>query len=1083
MSAAHPTYDPLGPLPESGTHVLEASAGTGKTYAIKELVGRIIAETGIGLDEMLIMTYTRSAAGELRDRIRSTLREQLVTASPEVRPRLEVAISQLDDAMIGTTHAFCSTAFARLGIRGDADTGAQLVEQIQDVVLDATTDTCIRAPERLVDAGVTGWAATSIGRQVAQHPGIPLVPDGTDPRPDLAGAIRQGIAAEQRRLGVVTFDDLVLRLLAALRHEDNGAAVAQMLRQQYRVVFIDEFQDTDPAQWEIVQRAFHGSSLVFLVGDPKQGIYAFRGADINSYLQAARTADDIATLDTNHRSDEAVIDGVLELLQTGPPARGLALGAPEIVVHPVRPSIAGPRLTGPGLHPRLRVRLRLIGGGPAIVGQRRLGVAQDTAHEIARLLAAEPELDDGGSPRPLQAGDVAVIVRTNAQAALVRDELVASGIAAVINTRDSVFTSRAARALLDLLRAMERPGGSTLRRAVLAGLFATGPTDLAVDEEASLAAAAERVLELNRIVAAGGVPALLTAVAGDPALVQRSLAFHDGERFLTDLRQLGALLTLEARTRGRGMLGLADWLAEEIDDAQRDEPPEALTRRIDSDAAAVQVVTVHRCKGLQYPVAFVPYGWDSPPFRGGDAVVFHDEDAGRRLDVRSRSHPQRTDSDARAQREQAGEDLRMLYVALTRAASLLVVTHLDSLPDDKDRGSPLDRVLFARSRADVAPQLHYRGSLPTAPFTHVEVQRLAFADIDGGTEPPTGLGEALPAAPDSLTAAPYTRDVDTAWSRASFTGLVRVAPRVSPMEQADETAAAETLDEPPGDPELLPGDASPAPPDTGLAAPSPMAGLPAGAGFGTLVHAVLEHVATDADDLTDEVLRQCQAQLLRRPMADVTPQSLATALVPVLHTPLGSLLPETSLADVAPADRLAELDFELPLQQGGPQHRVGDIGDLLAGAADEPGWVREYGRTLRDAEFSWKQLRGYLTGSIDAVLRASGGRCFVVDYKTNRLGATLADYHPDRLPAAMAEAHYPLQALLYQVALHRFLDRRMAGYDPAQHLGGILYLFVRGMAGPGTPVAATGDPCGVFAWRPGPELVARISTVLGGERP
>jgi exodeoxyribonuclease V beta subunit len=268
-----------------------------------------------------------------------------------------------------------------------------------------------------------------------------------------------------------------------------------------------------------------------------------------------------------------------------------------------------------------------------------------------------------------------------------------------------------------------------------------------------------------------------------------------------------------------------------------------------------------------------------------------------------------------------------------------------------------------------------------------------------------------------------------------------------------------------------------------------MAGLPVGAGFGTLVHAVFEAADLTAADLAGELAAHTREQLLRHPTPGVEAEQLAAALLPAARTPLGPLAGGLRLADVAPRDRLAELDFELPLAGGDtpgtpvalaalapllrrhlpPDHPLGSYPDALAGLPDQ-------------------QLRGYLTGSIDAVLRLPGPRFAVVDYKTNWLGPigpegpeplTSAHYTPPRLAEAMIGAHYPLQALLYSVALHRYLRWRLPGYRPEQHLGGVLYLFVRGMCGPDTPVV-DGVPCGVFSWAPPVALVRELSGLLAG---
>ncbi len=268
-----------------------------------------------------------------------------------------------------------------------------------------------------------------------------------------------------------------------------------------------------------------------------------------------------------------------------------------------------------------------------------------------------------------------------------------------------------------------------------------------------------------------------------------------------------------------------------------------------------------------------------------------------------------------------------------------------------------------------------------------------------------------------------------------------------------------------------------------------MAELPVGAGFGTLVHAVLEAADLTAPDLLGELGTHAREQLVRHPTAGVDAELLAAALVPSARTPLGPLAGGLRLADIAPHDRLAELDFELPLAGGdgpGPRVMLDALVPLLRATLPAGDPLRRYPDAL--AALGEQQLRGYLTGSIDAVLRLPGGRFAVVDYKTNWLGPigpegpeplVAAHYAPARLAEAMIASHYPLQALLYAVALHRFLRWRLPGYAPERHLGGVLYLFVRGMCGPDTPVV-DGVPCGVFSWAPPADLVVELSRLLDG---
>jgi exodeoxyribonuclease V beta subunit len=351
------------------------------------------------------------------------------------------------------------------------------------------------------------------------------------------------------------------------------------------------------------------------------------------------------------------------------------------------------------------------------------------------------------------------------------------------------------------------------------------------------------------------------------------------------------------------------------------------------------------------------------------------------------------------------------------------------------------------------------------------------------------------APPAALAAATFSRTLDLAWRRTSYSALTAAAHGGPPAgvvaepEVREKDDEGQAVDEGADGPIVLDAvmTSGTAVADPGLATPSPMADLPVGTGFGTLVHAVFESADLTAPDLRAELLRCVHSELDRHPTPTVDPDALADALVPVARTPLGPLADDRCLADIAPRDRLAELDFELPLAGGdtpGADVRLGDLvpllrrhlpaGDLLAGYPD------------RLAALAGQPLRGYLTGSIDAVLRLAGPRFAVVDYKTNWLGPigpdgpeplVAAHYTPERLAAAMLDAHYPLQALLYAAALHRFLRWRLTDYDPRRHLGGVLYLFLRGMCGPGGP-AVDGVPCGVFSWRPPAALVTGLSDLL-----
>ncbi|MBP2368943.1 UvrD-helicase domain-containing protein [Pseudonocardia parietis] len=1135
-----PTFEVDGPLPD-GTVVLEASAGTGKTYTIAALATRYVAEGVAGLDRLMLVTFGRDATQELRERVRERLvgteralaavlaggQAPVRAADPVValladgdpaevelrRARLADAAASFDAATIATTHQFCSQMLAGLGVAGDNDPDAEFVEHVDDVVTEVVDDFYVRkyASPSAGKPAFTRTEALALARRAVGDPQAALEPRDADPasvaatRYGFATAVRREVDARKRRLRIYSYDDMLSRLAAALRDPLRGPAARERLRSRFSVVLVDEFQDTDPLQWEILSLAFHEApaTTLVLIGDPKQAIYAFRGADVHSYLRAAGAATRRRTLDTNRRSDSALLEALDRVFDEA------ALGDGGIVVHRVDAAHHGRRLEARRDAP---LRLRAVDRDRLDLTGRRLGRAAGARRVVARDVAVDlSELLDGSARyagETLRPGQVAVLVRTNAQGVLVRDACAETGVPAVLTGSTSVFTTPVAREWLTLLEAVEQPQRSLrLRSAALTRFVGHTVADLCgPDADRLVDQLGADLRAWHQVLADRGVAALQEAVFVRYAPAQRLLARPDGERDLTDLRHVGQVLHSAALERHLGPTALTEWLRHRIGEAARDTSAER-SRRLESDADAVQIVTVHRSKGLEFPVVYLPFAWDRWVNDTPDPLLYHDAAGGaprRLLDVGGASGPDRTRRTALHQAEEAGEDLRLLYVALTRACSQVVAWWV---PATTTASSSLHRTLFGHHGAGTEPE--------------------AAAKVPGDADAVRFLGERLagsgavvetlhdrepthrPAEPEHgrPEVAEFRRTLDTAWRRTSYTALTAAAHAAhrSPTEPDDDStpsAVPGVLSEPEDEgvrdePEpAAAGGSSPAVDSAALA--SPMADLPMGAGFGTLVHAVLEHldttVAAQGDAaLRAELIRHVTAELRRQP-ADVDPEQLADALVPVLRTPLGPLAAGRSLADVAPADRLSELDFELPLCGGDtPSGRLTLAG--LAAAVRRhlgPGDILHgYADRLDSPDLAGQPLRGYLTGSIDSVLRVDG-RFLVVDYKTNWLGPvgatgreplTAAHYTAPRLAEAMADAHYPLQALLYAVALHRYLRWRLPGYDPATHLGGVGYLFLRGMCGPDTPITGDGPlaaPCGVFAWRPPAALVEDLSDLLDG---
>ena len=604
-------FDVCGPLP-TGVTVLEASAGTGKTWTIAALAARYVAE-GTPLEQLLLVTFTRMATGELRDRVRERLvgTEQalarvLIGEPPADDPLVELlarenvaqrrdnlarALANFDAATIATIHGFCQEVLGGLGVAGDVE--GELVEDPTDLVDEVVDDLYVRKFRHEDRPAITRAEAGRVARIAVDNPIAPIeprdAPDDTLPamRRRLADAVRTELAVRKLRAGVLTYDDLLIELNKVLQG-DRGEEIAQRLRARWKVVLVDEFQDTDPVQWSIMRRAF-GTGTLVLIGDPKQAIYAFRGADVYAYLDAKRTAAAHATLDVNRRSDQALIDAYDALFA------GARLGHEGIVYRTVRAARAGRGMPGPPLRIRVVERgdVRSTARGYAELPSVREHVAKDVAADLVRLLS-------GGEAKP---ADVAVLVQTNRNAARVRDALDAAGIPAVINGAGSVFGTVEAEEWLRLLEALERPTSDLrARSAALTPFLGWSAERVAAAGDPEWEDVHRRLHDWARVLRLRGVASLMETITLAEGLPARVLSSASGERRLTDLRHVGELLHAEQL----GTTALTGWLRRRIAEAGWDTGDEDRSRRLESDADAVQVLTVHRSKGLEFGVVYYP---------------------------------------------------------------------------------------------------------------------------------------------------------------------------------------------------------------------------------------------------------------------------------------------------------------------------------------------------------------------------------------------------------------------------------------------------------------------------------------------
>lgn len=1083
--------EPLGP----GRTVIEASAGTGKTFTIAAAVTRLIAVDGIELDRILVVTFTRAATAELRSRVRgrivTTLRALDGAAAPAAdehlavllaaaeatrgtaAERLRAALTQFDRAQIFTIHGFAHRLLGQLGLR--ARLSAEFEPGTVDDLLVAKTAADLIVGRYAVPTGeepVASGDIVAIGKVVVDTPDARIVPDpagltGTArARVELAHAMRAEVRRRMRAAGMVAFDDALIEVRAALDDPEIGEAARALLRRRYLVALVDESQDTDPVQWEVIRSVFDESRLV-VIGDPKQSIYSFRGADVESYLSAVAGAKARRTLATNWRSDGPLIAGLDTLFA------GTSFGDPRIAYHRVRPAPGNRSARIHGITAPLSIRR--FGDGIDI-GRRRDGffyvnearevVAGDTAAEIVRLLSSKVTVEGDAGPEPLRPDHIAVLCRTRRQVDMVRAALTVRSVPSVAARTGGVFASDAAEEWRRLLLGVEHPDRVDLvRLAATSLLFGKPPREVAALPDEAVLGLQQRLRSWGAILEDAGVPALVAAIDRSTGLAARVLARVDGERIMTDLGHIAEEMHAGWRRHRIGSLG--GWLEAAMVEAKRRatgnvEEPESRQRRLETDAAAVQVQTIHSSKGLQWPVVLVPYAWDVPQFRV-TIPVFHDPDAPtgptprrRLVDVAGKGSPGFDEHASLATAEDVAEEGRLLYVALTRAEHHLVVWWIENSKNTAK--SKLDQLITRDGRSPEELVVAAGGALKMAVLDEL---------------PPVVEYRPVAPTPVRLDRARFERRLDYDWRRASFSSLSPAHPLTGSADTAEPPLRSdETADD--GDDPLPP--AGPA---------LPMADLPRGARFGTLVHHGFEAIAFDAPDL-DVAIRAALEPELRRSCWDLDVDALVAGIGAAMTTRLGPAPDAPRLADLDPGRTLDELTFEFPVRTAAGTVSLADIGTVMLEHLPAADPYRAYATSLGDA--ADPRFRGFLTGAIDltaALPFPDGDRYLVIDYKSNALpvrgeAASPYDYAPGPLTTAMIDGNYVLQATIYQVALHRYLQWRLPGYDPARHLGGAMYLFVRGMAGGDAPVVE-GERCGVVRWHPPAAMVVALSELLRGE--
>ncbi|MBD8899038.1 exodeoxyribonuclease V subunit beta [Rhodanobacter sp. DHG33] len=842
--------------------------------------------------------------------------------------------------------------------------------------------------------------------------------------------IAQRLDETRRSRAVLGYDDMLKRLATAL-HGANGDALTHTIAVQYPAALVDEFQDTDPLQWRSLQRIYGGSedTALLLIGDPKQAIYGFRGADIHTYLRARESAARPHwTLDTNHRSSKALVAAVnrvfghADTYPQGAFCFGTALpfvavkakGRNEVFQLDGEPLPAMQM----AVHPSVE---------PASMGAWRESMAAHAAAQLVAWLGAAQAgrsgfMAEDGALAPLRPGDIAILVRDRTDAAAMADALHRRGLAHVyLSDQQSVYASDEATDLLRWLHACARPGNDRAMRAALATpSMARNLAELAsLDDDTEREACDEHFRQSHALWQRHGVLAMLHELLHRFDLPARLLARDGGERALTNLLHLAELLQ-QAATGLDGEHALIRFLAAQIASPGSGESAEAQLVRLESEAALIKLVTVHKSKGLEYPVVLLPFACGFREVDADNAVQTRDSHGRAQLDLQP-------DEDAlrEADRERLQEDLRLLYVALTRArhACWLGVANLKH---GNRKDSDLHKSAFGYVLAGGAP------IAPTELLAHVRslagedtpIQVVELADLADEHRHHDITSTALTRPARSFSLKPAEP-----WWIASYSALAHGDDSAAPRH-APETAGQSTLAE-----NVASSNAEASDTDAhGIHA------FHRGANAGTFLHDLLESCADEgfaraaapSVGLRDTIARRCQA---RGWQSWIKP--LTAWLPALLHTPLplpdDGAMPLAALADAARYRAELEFWFEANRVDAAALDRI-VTAHTLDGLARPP--------------LPPHRVNGMLKGFIDLVFEHQG-RWYVVDYKSNWLGGHAAAYTAEAMRDSVLQSRYDLQYAIYTLALHRQLKARLPGYDYERHMGGVLYLYLRGVDGEG----------------------------------
>ena len=856
------------------------------------------------------------------------------------------------------------------------------------------------------------------------------------------------LGKRKKEKNIQYFDDLLLAVKTALLSE-TGHLLADGIRQKYKAALVDEFQDTDSIQYDILSQLFsHDSSLMFMIGDPKQAIYSFRGADIFSYMRAARQAGARFTLTENWRSRPCLITAVNTIFS--------AVSQPfvfdEIPFEESRPAEQSSKSTKDQAGSFILWYLDAADfepdDKPIAKAKAEALIANAVGDEITRLLSA---------PDAVVPGDIAVLVRTNAQAQRMKEILVAKNIPAVLYTTANIFDSPEALEVEKILTAIaDHNSISRLKAALATDMMGVPAEDLDFDHldsqgwEARLA----RIRKYYELWDQYGFIRMFRQFLALEQVQERLLGLVDGERRLTNVLHLAEILHRQATEKKSGMTGLLKWMAQQRDPLTIRLEENQL--RLESDEKAVKIVTIHKSKGLEYNIVFCPFGWESALVTEQE-FTFHDIANDRRLtlDLGSESRGQHV---AMAQNEKLSENIRLLYVALTRAKERCYLAW--GRINKADTAAPAYLLHSAAGQQAVSPTddqarlLKERIAAKTNAELAEDIRRLADQSRNIIQAVP------LPVSSDSQPDIILNDKKDTTVFCRKFAGKINRHWKISSFSSLVSTEALD-VDLPDRDisPAVLASDQE----MTADRDETTVFSFPKGTRAGTFFHDVFEHhdfMDVNSDNLTALVARKLQ-QYGFDPKWQVT---VCRTIDRVLSISLRPNLPRFKLSAVGMDDRINEMEFYFPLNPIAS-------GDLSRIFKDHGGLEMPVDFPAQLEKLTFALTAGFMKGYIDMIFEHQG-RFYLVDWKSNHLGSTLDDYTRSSLHNTMQADYYILQYHIYTLALHQHLRLRKPDYDYGNDFGGVFYVFIRGVDD------KRGPDYGIFFDLPDPDLIQALGKTL-----